>query len=171
MKCLRKIRRNFKNTRFFETFVKNSFMYSYLWNSRVKYTENFQSEIGTKFTENFENILGQLWGRFSKSIRKFCEKLTKFWVLEHISEKFVGNIWLIFLQFEKFSVFQGLTYYNLGRLKKIFVRLFEKGRKFRKNLRKFKFNFLKIFRKFCVCININSKFSRRVCHFVFLNVP
>ncbi len=57
-------------------------MNSYLWNfGVVKYSENFESEICTKFTENFENILGKLWGRFSKSIRKFLEKLIKFWVL------------------------------------------------------------------------------------------
>ncbi len=65
----------------FEKFVKNSFMYNYLWNFRVKYSANFESEIRTKFTENFENILNELGERFSKNIRKFCEKLTKFWVL------------------------------------------------------------------------------------------
>ncbi len=59
-----------------ETFIKSSFMNSYLWNFRVKYSENF------------ENILGKLWGKFSKSIRKFCEKLTKFWVL---SSKYLKN--------------------------------------------------------------------------------
>ncbi len=32
--------------------------------------------------------------------------------LELNSEKFVGNIWLIFLQFEKFSVIKVLIYYN-----------------------------------------------------------
>ncbi len=73
-------------------------MYSYLWNFRVKYSENFESEICTKFTENFENILGKLWGRFSKNIRKFRKKLTKFWgFFEQISETFVENIWLILL--------------------------------------------------------------------------
>ncbi len=71
----------FETTDIFEKFVKNSFVYCYLWNFRVKYSENFEIEIRTKFTENFENILGKLWGRFSKSIRKFCEKLTKFWIL------------------------------------------------------------------------------------------
>ncbi len=55
----------------FEKFVKNSFMYGYLWKFRVKYSENFENEIRTKFIENFENILGKFWGRFSKSIRKF----------------------------------------------------------------------------------------------------
>ncbi len=46
--------------------------------------------------------------------------------LVRVSEKFVGNIWLTFLQFEKFSVIQGPTYYNLNEIKKIFARLFEK---------------------------------------------
>ncbi len=64
----------------FEKFVKNCLMYSYLWNFRVNRSENFENEICTEFTENFENILGKLWGRFSKSIRKFHEKFTKFWV-------------------------------------------------------------------------------------------
>ncbi len=36
--------------------------------------------------------------------------------LEQIFEKFVGNIWLIFLQFEKFSVIQVLAYYNLKEI-------------------------------------------------------
>ncbi len=35
-------------------------MISYLLNFRVKYSENFESEIRTKFTENFQNILGKL---------------------------------------------------------------------------------------------------------------
>ncbi len=46
--------------------------------------------------------------------------------LEQLSEKFVGNIWLIFLQFEKFSVIRVLTYYNFKEIKNIFGRLFEK---------------------------------------------
>ncbi len=40
--------------------------------------------------------------------------------LEQISKQFVGNIWLIFLQFEKFSVTQVLPYYNLKEIKKNF---------------------------------------------------
>ncbi len=43
-----------------EKFVKNSFMYRYVRNFRVKYSKNFESEIRTKFTENFENILSKL---------------------------------------------------------------------------------------------------------------
>ncbi len=45
--------------------------------------------------------------------------------LEEISEKFVGNIWLIFLQFENFSVIKGLTI-TWRKLKKIFARLLKK---------------------------------------------
>ncbi len=78
MKFLREIS---ETSDIFENFVKNSFMYNYLWNFWIKYSENFESEIRTKFTENFENIVGKLWGRFSKSIRKFRERLTKFWAL------------------------------------------------------------------------------------------
>ncbi len=48
-------------------------MYGYSWNFWLKYSENFESEICTKFTENFVNILGKLCGRFSKSVKKFCE--------------------------------------------------------------------------------------------------
>ncbi len=69
VKFLQEIQQNFKTPDIFEKFVKNSFMYCYLWNYRVKYSENFDSEISTKFTENFENILGKLWERFSKRIR------------------------------------------------------------------------------------------------------
>ncbi len=58
MKFLREIR--LETPDIFENFVKNSFMYSYLWNFRVKYSENFESEVCTKFTENFENISGKL---------------------------------------------------------------------------------------------------------------
>ncbi len=58
MKFLWEIRQNFETSNIFEKFVKNSFMYSYLWNFRVKYSETFECEIRTKFTENFENILG-----------------------------------------------------------------------------------------------------------------
>ncbi len=50
----------FKTPHIFEKFVKNSFMYSYLWNFRVEYSENVENEIRAKFTENFENILGKL---------------------------------------------------------------------------------------------------------------
>ncbi len=42
--------------------------------------------------------------------------------LEQISEKFVGNIWLIFLKFEKFSVVGILTYYNLKEIFKKFCK-------------------------------------------------
>ncbi len=68
-------------------------MYSYLWNLGVKYSENSESEIRAKFTENFKNILGKLWGRFLKSIRKFCEKLTKSWGLLSI---YMKNLWEVF---------------------------------------------------------------------------
>ncbi len=52
-------------------------------------------------------------------MRKIFEKYKKIlWKINkisgslgQISEKFVGNIWLIFLQFEKFSVIHVLTYY------------------------------------------------------------
>ncbi len=33
-------------------------------------------------------------------------------------EKFVGNIWFIFLKFEKLLVIQVLTYYNFKKIKK-----------------------------------------------------
>ncbi len=47
-------------------------------------------------------------------MRKIFEKYKKILgSLEQISEKFVGNIRLIFLQFEKFSVIRVLTYYDL----------------------------------------------------------
>ncbi len=59
----------------------------------MKYSENFESEIRIKFIENFENILGKLVGRFSESIKKFREKLTKFWVL---SSKYLKNSLEIF---------------------------------------------------------------------------
>ncbi len=66
----------------FENFVKNRFMYLQLF-------MKFSSKIFWKFWEwnsykvniKFWNILGKLWGIFSKNIRKFREKLTKFWVL------------------------------------------------------------------------------------------
>ncbi len=50
----------FETPDIFGKFVKNSFMYSYLWNFLVKFSENFDDEICTKFTDNFENILGKL---------------------------------------------------------------------------------------------------------------
>ncbi len=67
-------------------------------------------------------------------MRKICEKYKKIsWKinkilgsLEHLFEKFIGNIWLIFLQFEEFSVIQVLRYYNLKEIKKMSTRLFEK---------------------------------------------
>ncbi len=82
----------FETTDIFEKFVKNSFMYSYLWIFRAKYSENFECEIRTKFTENFDNILGKLWGRFLKS-KKISWKINKIsGSLEQIFEKFVNNI-------------------------------------------------------------------------------
>ncbi len=64
MKFYKKFNKIFETPDIFEKFVKNSLMQSYLWNFRVKYTENFKSEIRTKFVENVESILGKLWGRF-----------------------------------------------------------------------------------------------------------
>ncbi len=43
--------------------------------------------------------------------------------LEQISEKFVGNIWLIFLQFQKFSVIRVLTHITWRKLKKNFCKV------------------------------------------------
>ncbi len=58
--------------------------------------------------------------------KKISWKINKiFNSLEQKSEKFVGNILLIFLQFEKFSVIQVPTYYNLKEILKNFARLFE----------------------------------------------
>ncbi len=59
-------------------------------------------------------------------MREIFEKYKNIWwkinkilgSLEQISEKFVGNILLIFLQFEKFSVVQVLAYYNSKEIKK-----------------------------------------------------
>ncbi len=131
-------------------------MYSYLWNFWVNYSENFEREIHTKFAENFENILRKLWGRFSKSIRKFREKLTKFCSLEQILEKFVGNIWLIFLQFEKFSVIRVLTYYNWKEIKKNLCKAIWIS--FEESLERIWENF--IFRKFCEYLKINAKLQK-----------
>ncbi len=110
-------------------------MYCYLWTFRIKYSENFESEIRTKFTENFEDILGKIWGRFSKSIRTFRQKLTNF----GFSRANIGKIrwkyiWLIFLQFEKFSVIQVLTYYYLKEILKNFCDVIWKS--FAKSLEK-----------------------------------
>ncbi len=45
-----------------------------------------------------------------KKYKKISWKINKILgSLEQISEKFIGNIWLIFLEFEKFSVNQALT--------------------------------------------------------------
>ncbi len=63
-------------------------------------------------------------------MRKIFEKYKKIsWkinkivgFLEQISEKFVGNIWLIFLQLEKFSEIQVLTYYNLKEIENNFCK-------------------------------------------------
>ncbi len=61
-------------------------------------------------------------------MRKIFEKYKKiswkikkmFCSFEQISEKFVGNIWLIFLQFEKFLVIRVLAYYNFKEILKKF---------------------------------------------------
>ncbi len=61
-------------------------------------------------------------------MRTIFEKYEKIWwkinkilnSLEQISEKFVVNVWLIFLQFEKFSVIHVLTYYNFKEIKNNF---------------------------------------------------
>ncbi len=79
-------------------------------------------------------------------MRKIFEKYQKilwkintiFGSLEQIFEKFVGNIWLIFLQFKIFSVIRVLTYHNSEEIKKNLQRYLKKFRKmFRKSLRKF----------------------------------
>ncbi len=46
----------FETLYIFEKFVKNGFMYGYLWNFHVKNFENFENEICTRFTENFEHV-------------------------------------------------------------------------------------------------------------------
>ncbi len=61
-----------------------------------------------KIFEKYKNILLKI-----KKILGFFEQ---------ISEKFVGNIWLIFLKFEKFSVIQVLTYCNLKEIEKYFCK-------------------------------------------------
>ncbi len=54
-----------------------------------------------------------------KKYKKILWKINKILgSLKQISEIFVGNIWLIFLQFQKLSVIQVLTYYNLKEIKK-----------------------------------------------------
>ncbi len=63
-------------------------------------------------------------------MRKILEKYKKIsWKikkilrsLEQISQKFVRNILIIFLQFEKFAVIQVLTYYNLKEILKNFCK-------------------------------------------------
>ncbi len=42
--------------------------------------------------------------------------------LEQIPKKFVGNIWFIFLHFEKFLVIRVLAYYNLKEINKHFCK-------------------------------------------------
>ncbi len=59
--------------------------------------------------------------KFSRNINKILGSL------EQISEKFVGNIWLIFLQFEKFSSIQVFTYYNLVEIFFKFCKAIWKG--------------------------------------------
>ncbi len=67
-------------------------MYCYLWYFRVKYSENFESEICTKFTKNFENILVNYEEDFQK-VKKIFWRINKILCsLEQISEKFIGNI-------------------------------------------------------------------------------
>ncbi len=76
--------------------------------------------------------------------------------LEQISEKFVGNIWLVFLQFEKFSVIRVLTYYNLKEIKKKFDKILIKS--------------FENFQKFCECLKINAKFRKGCAIFSTLNL-
>ncbi len=70
--------------------------------------------------------------------KKILWKINKiFGSLEQISEKFVGNIWLIFLQFENFSVIQVIARYNLKEIKKNFCKAIWKSFAESKNLKKF----------------------------------
>ncbi len=63
-----------------------------------------------------------------KKYKKILWKINKILgSLEQISEKVFGNIWLIFLQFEKFLVSWVLTYYNLKEIKKNFCEAIWKG--------------------------------------------
>ncbi len=55
-----------------------------------------------------------------KKISWKINKILRFF--EQISEKFVGNIWLICLQLEKFSVVQVLAYYNLKEITENFCK-------------------------------------------------
>ncbi len=73
--------------------------------------------------------------------------------LELNSEKFVGNIWLISLQFEKFSVIRVLSYYNLKKIffnfcKALWKSFAESLKKIEKILIKFFENFQEILRMF-----------------------
>ncbi len=61
----------------------------------------------------------KIFEKYKKSLWKINKILSS---LEEISEKFVGSIWLIFLQFEKFSVIKVLTYYNLKIIGKKFCK-------------------------------------------------
>ncbi len=54
--------------------------------------------------------------------KKISWKINILGSLEQIYEKFVGNIWLIFSQFKKFSVIPVLTYYNLKEIKNNFCK-------------------------------------------------
>ncbi len=86
-------------------------------------------------------------------MRKIFEKYKKiswktnrtFGSLQQISETFVGKIWLIFLQFEKFSVIEVLAYYNLKEIKKNFYKAIWKS--VAESLEKIWENFNKIFWK------------------------
>ncbi len=70
-----------------------------------------------------------------KKYKKISWKINKILCsFEQISEKFVANIWLIFLQFEKFSVIEVLTYYNLKEILKNFSKTIWKN--FAENLEK-----------------------------------
>ncbi len=61
--------------------------------------------------------------KISEKYRKILWKINKILVFpEQIYEKFVGNIWLIFLQLEKFSIIRILTYYNFKEIKKHFCK-------------------------------------------------
>ncbi len=85
----------------------------------------------------------KIFEKYKKTLWKFNKILGS---LEQISEKFVENIWLIFLLFEKFSVTGVLTYYNLKEIKKIFCKAIWKS--FAESLEKIWENFNQIFWKF-----------------------
>ncbi len=75
--------------------------------------------------------------------------------LKQISEKFDGNIWLIFLQFEKFSVIQVLIYHNLKEILKNFCKAIRKS--FAESLEAVKLAFRSLYGMF----NMGNKLSLR----------